>query len=77
MKKYELTSAAYPRLSEGEAEVVYKCLEPYGTRHSLEELTKEASKRKLSAHFKSASSTTIPDSRDTICVDLKKQGSCV
>lgn len=38
VKRYELTSAAIPKLSKGGAEVVYKCLEPYGKRHSLEEL---------------------------------------
>jgi hypothetical protein len=56
---YELTSAAIPRLGEGEAQVVYRCLEPYGKRHTLEELIVEAERRHLSAHFKRLDSTTV------------------
>lgn len=33
-KRYELTSAAIPKLSEGGAGVIYKRLEPYGNCHS-------------------------------------------
>ncbi len=62
VKGYELTSAAIPKLSKGGGEVVYKCLEPYGKRHSLEELIEEADKRNLSAHFKRRDSTTVPES---------------
>ena len=62
VKRYELTSAAIPKLSEGGAEVVYKCLEPYGKRDSLNELIDEAEKRHLSAHFKRRDSTTVRES---------------
>lgn len=58
-ERYELASAAYPRLSQGEAEVVYKCLEPFGTSHSLDELVNEAKKRHLEALFKRRDSTTV------------------
>jgi hypothetical protein len=62
MKTYSLTSAAYPRrLPQGEAEIVYKCLEPYETIHTMEELIVEAKARKLDALFKRPDATTIPE----------------
>lgn len=59
---YALTSAATPRLADGnravtEAEVVYKCLEPYGSKHSLEQLIQAAEYRKIEALFTSRTNT--------------------
>ena len=58
MKKdpiYTLTSAARPRLTdvdrETEAQVVYRCLEPYGSQHSLDQLIEAAKYRKIEALF--------------------------
>jgi hypothetical protein len=63
MKMYTLKRETRPpQLAAGQAEVVYKCLEPFGTRYSLEELLLRAKKRGLSAHFKNTSATTIPGS---------------
>ncbi len=59
---YALTSAAIPRLTDGnrditEAEVVYRCLEPYGSKHSLEQLIQAAEYRKIDALFKGKDNT--------------------
>ena len=63
MKMYTLKRETRPpQLAAGQAEVIYKCLEPYGSVHSLEELLVRAKKRGLSAHFKNTSATTIPGS---------------
>jgi hypothetical protein len=58
MKKnpvYTLTSAARPRLAdvdrETEAQVVYRCLEPYGSQHSLDQLIEAAKYRKIETLF--------------------------
>ncbi len=52
MKRYTLTTASRPNISEGQAEIVYKCLEPHGSVHSLEELVIEAKSRKYASTFK-------------------------
>lgn len=52
-----------PNLSRGEAEVVYICLESDGAKpKTFNELVKEAERRKLAAHFKTPTSTTIEES---------------
>ena len=61
-KRYELTSAAIPKLSEGGAGVIYKRLEPYGNCHSLEDVIEEVEKRHFSVHFKRHDSRTVPGS---------------
>jgi hypothetical protein len=62
MKTYTLTrDSTPPQLPAGQAEVVYKCLQPYGTKHSMEELVMRAKKRNLSALFKRTDATTIPE----------------
>jgi hypothetical protein len=52
---YTLTSAARPRLAdvdrETEAQVVYRCLEPYGSQHSLDQLIEAAKYRKIETLF--------------------------
>ena len=61
MKMYTLKREKRPSpLPAGQAEIVYQCLEPYGSKHSLEELIMRAKKKSLSAHFKNTSATTIP-----------------
>ena len=63
MKMYTLKRETRPpQLAAGQAEVIYQCLEPFGTKYSLEELLLRARKRGLSAHFKNTSATTIPGS---------------
>jgi hypothetical protein len=52
MKKYSLTRASRPSVPEGQAAIVYKCLEPYGSNHSLEDLVIEAKSRKYASTFK-------------------------
>lgn len=52
MTKYTLTRASRPNISEGQAEILYKCLEPFGSVHSLEELMVEAKSRKYLSTFK-------------------------
>jgi hypothetical protein len=61
MKIYTLTRDSVPsQLPAGQAEVVYKCLQPFGSKHTMEELVMRAKKRNLSALFKRTDSTTIP-----------------
>ena len=52
MRKYTLTSAARPRVSEGQTEILYKCLEPFGTLRTLVELISEARRRNYLSTFK-------------------------
>lgn len=64
---YALTSAAIPRLSDGtkdfiQAEIVYKCLEPFGSHQTLEQLVLTATKLKLETTFRSETSTTVRES---------------
>ena len=62
MASYTLVRTSRPRISAGQAEIVYMCLEPYGSIHNLEELVSEASGRNYKATFKRADSTTIEES---------------
>jgi hypothetical protein len=52
MKRYSLTRASRPSVPRGQAEIVYKCLEPYGSFHTLEDLVIEAKSRKFVSTFK-------------------------
>lgn len=63
-----------PKLGQGEAEVVYMCLESDGAKpKTFTELVKEAERRKLPAHFKTATSTTIPKSLDYWLDEFKER----
>jgi hypothetical protein len=64
---YTLTSAAIPQLSNSnkdliQAEIVYKCLQPFGESYTLEQLISAAKKLKLEATFRSETSTTVRQS---------------
>jgi hypothetical protein len=61
MKRYSLARAARPNIPRGQAETVYKCLEPYGSFHTLEDLVIEAKSRKYASTFKQPD-TSIPES---------------
>jgi hypothetical protein len=59
--KYSILAYSHPNIPEGQAEIVYKCLEPYGSIHSLEDLVIEAKSRKCASTFKQPD-TSIPES---------------
>jgi hypothetical protein len=72
--RYTLTSAAKPHVSDriGEkpqSEIVYECLEPYGSTYTLEELVSAARKRNYEYTFKRPHSTTV---RESLLYHLKR-----
>ena len=55
-ERYTLTSAAKPHISDGgkdvvQADILYKCLEPYGSIHTLEQLISAAKSRNYESTF--------------------------
>jgi hypothetical protein len=55
-EEYTLTSAAKPHISDGgkdivQADILYKCLEPYGSIHTLEQLISAAESRNYESTF--------------------------
>lgn len=62
-------------IGQGEAEVVYRCLESDGAKpKTFAELIREAERRHLAAHFKTPTSTTIPDSLEYWLNQFSKDG---
>jgi hypothetical protein len=65
MTRYTLTSAEKRAISKrrvSQAVIVYELLQPYGTKHSLEELIAAAEKRNYQETFKRSGSATEPPS---------------
>lgn len=52
MQVYFLTRASLPETKRGERSAVVDCLQPPGTRRTLDELVSECLKRNYSQHFK-------------------------
>jgi hypothetical protein len=50
--RFSLKTAAWPKLQEGEMEIVFKCLQPFGSVHSLEELVRDCISRNYKSRFK-------------------------
>jgi len=78
-KKYTLASAAKPHISDGgkdtvQAEILYKCLEPYGRIHTLEEFITAAKSRNYEFTFKHEKSTTLHESLLYHLNRFKKRG---
>jgi hypothetical protein len=78
-KKYTLASAAKPHISDGgkdivQAEILYKCLEPYGRVHTLDELIAAAKSRNYESTFKHEKSTTVRESLLYHLNRFKKRG---
>lgn len=66
-EKYTLASAAKPHISDGgkdivQAEILYRCLEPYGRIYTLEQLIAAAKSRNYESTFKHEKSTTVRES---------------
>ena len=59
--RFRLRTAAWPKLQEGQMEIVYKCLQPYGSVHSLEDLVRDCISRNYRATLKNPN-TDIPQS---------------
>ncbi len=77
-KRFELTrpnGVRPPNLGNGEATVVYMCLESDGARpKTFDELIEEAKRRKLFALFKTPTATTIPASLNYWLTRFHKDG---
>jgi hypothetical protein len=52
LKLYFLTRSSRPKLQEGQMTVVYMCLEPYGSKKSLDQLVRECLSRNYASTFK-------------------------
>jgi repressor of nif and glnA expression len=52
--RFALTRPARPQIQEGQMTIVYMCLEPSGSVHSLEELVRDCTRRGYKSTFKSA-----------------------
>jgi hypothetical protein len=50
--RFSLKTAAWPKLQEGQMEIVFKCLQPFGSVHSLEELVQDCIGRNYKSTFK-------------------------
>jgi hypothetical protein len=78
-ERYTLTSAARPQIADGgrdivQAEILYKCLEPYGSIYSLEELIVAAKSRNYESTFKRENSATVRESLLYHLNRFKKRG---
>ena len=78
-ERYTLTSAARPHIAEGgkdtvQAEILYKCLEPYGSILTLEQLIVAAKKRNYESTFKHEESATVRESLLYHLNRFKKRG---
>jgi hypothetical protein len=78
-ERYTLTSAAKPHIADGgkdivQAEILYKCLEPYGSIHALEQLIAAAKSRKYESTFKYQNSATVRGSLLYHLNRFKKRG---
>jgi hypothetical protein len=50
--RFALTRQSRPKIQEGQQTIVYMCLEPFGSVHSLEELVRDCTGRNYKATFK-------------------------
>lgn len=50
--RFSLTRQSRPRIQEGQQTIVYMCLEPFGSVHSLEDLVRDCIRRNYKATFK-------------------------
>jgi hypothetical protein len=50
--RFALTRQSRPKIQEGQQTIVYMCLEPFGSVHSLEELVRDCIRRNYKATFK-------------------------
>jgi hypothetical protein len=71
-----LAIAAKPHIADGgkdvvQAEVLYKCLEPYGSIYTLEQLIVAAEKRNYESAFKHEKSTTV---RESLLYPIQEEG---
>jgi hypothetical protein len=78
-ERYTLTSAAKPHISDGgkdvvQAEILYKCLEPYGSIYTLKQLIVAAKSRNYESTFKHERSTTMRESLLYQLNRFKKKG---
>ena len=78
-EKYTLTSAARPHISDGgkdivQADILYKCFEPYGSIHTLEQLVSAAKSRNYESTFKRENSATVRESLLYHLNRFKKRG---
>jgi len=51
--RFALTRASRPRIQRGQMTIVYQCLEPYPSVHSLEDLVRSCHDRNYASTFKS------------------------
>jgi len=78
-EKYTLVSAAKPHISDGgkdivQADILYKCLEPYGSIRTLAELISAAKSRNYESTFKRENSATVRESLLYHLNRFKKKG---
>ena len=50
--RFALTRLSRPRIQEGQQTIVYMCLEPFGSVHSIEELVRDCAGRNYKATYK-------------------------
>lgn len=50
--RFTLTRQSRPKIQEGQQTIVYMCLEPYGSVHSLEDLVSDCLSRNYKATYK-------------------------
>jgi hypothetical protein len=59
--RFRLKTAAWPKLQEGQMEIIYRCLQPFGSVHFIEDLVRDCISRNYKATLKNAN-TDIPRS---------------
>lgn len=50
--RFTLTTDGWPKLQEGQMEIVFRSLQPFGSEHSLEDLVRECISRGYKSTFK-------------------------
>jgi hypothetical protein len=79
MKLYFLTRASRPAIQDGQGKIVLLCLEPMGTKKSLDQLVKECLSRNYAMTFKKVheGEELLKFTEDSIRYHLDKMGSLI
>ena len=79
MKVYFLSRSSIPSIQEGQMKIILLCLQPPGTRKTLEQLVRECLKRNYAMTFKQAhdGDELLKFTADSILYHLERMGSLI
>ena len=79
MKVYFLTRSSLPKIQDGQMKIVLLCLQPPGTKKTLDQLVKECLSRKYAMTFKQVheGDDLRKFTADSILYHLERMGSLI